>query len=219
MSIRPYLVRVAGDQPVPRRLKTRRSTAMRRIIVVENVTLDGVIQGPGDPDEDRRGGFARGGWAAPYSDPVMLGEMGKDMGRTDLLFGRWTYQKMYAAWHGNPEPNPFTEVLDNAHKYVVSTTLTEPLEWVNATLLNGDAGVSVAKLKEQPGKDLVVLGSGALVRALIRHDLVDEYQLLIHPLVLGSGRKLFDDGQYAKLRLTNSVTTTTGVVIATYQPE
>lgn len=192
---------------------------MRRIIVVENVTLDGVIQGPGDPDEDRRGGFARGGWAAPYSDPVMLGEMGKDMGRTDLLFGRWTYQKMYAAWHGNPEPNPFTEVLDNAHKYVVSTTLTEPLEWVNATLLNGDAGVSVAKLKEQPGKDLVVLGSGALVRALIRHDLVDEYQLLIHPLVLGSGRKLFDDGQYAKLRLTNSVTTTTGVVIATYQPE
>ncbi len=189
---------------------------MRRIIVVENVTLDGVIQAPGDPDEDRRGGFEYGGWAAPYNDPVMLEEMGKDMGRTDLLFGRWTYQKMYAAWHGNPEPNPFTEVLDHAHKYVVSTTLTEPLEWVNSTLLECDAGVSVAKLKEQPGKDLVVLGSGELVRTLIRHDLVDEYQLLIHPLVLGSGRRLFGDGSYAKLRLTNSVTTTTGVVIATY---
>src|SRR6266540_2752607 len=114
---------------------------MRRIIVVENVTLDGVIQAPGDPDEDRRGGFEYGGWAAPYNDPVMLEEMGKDMGRTDLLFGRWTYQKMYAAWHGNPEPNPFTEVLDHAHKYVVSTTLTEPLEWVNSTLLECDAAV------------------------------------------------------------------------------
>jgi dihydrofolate reductase len=191
---------------------------MRKITAVESVTLDGVMQAPGAPDEDRRGGFEHGGWAQPYSDEVMGEEMGKGMGRTDLLFGRRTYENFYAYWPNAPQPNPFTEVLNNTPKYVASGTLTEPLPWMNSTLLRGDAGQSVAKLKEEPGKDLVVLGSGELVQSLMRHDLIDEFVLLIHPLVLGTGRRLFADGvPHATLRLAESKPTTTGVIIATYQ--
>lgn len=193
---------------------------MGKINVVESLTLDGVMQAPGRPDEDVRGGFAHGGWAQPYADEGMVSEMAKTgMGRTGLLLGRRTYEDFYSFWPNQQEPNPFTEVLNNAQKYVASTTLTEPLPWINSTLLTGDAAQAVAKLRAEPGQDLVVLGSGQLVQSLLRHDLIDEYQLLIHPLVLGSGRRLFPDGSpFAKLRLTNSVTTTTGVVIATYQP-
>ena len=191
---------------------------MRKLIVVENVTLDGVMQAPGAPDEDVRGGFEHGGWALPYMDEVMGKEMGKGMGTTELLFGRRTYERFYSYWPNQTEPNPFTEVLNNTQKYVATTTLTEPLPWMNSTLLAGDAGASVARLKEQPGKDLVVLGSGELVQSLIGHSLIDEYQLLIHPLVLGCGRRLFIDGSsYMSLKLTASVTTTTGVVIANYE--
>jgi dihydrofolate reductase len=191
---------------------------MRKIVVVENITLDGVMQAPGTPDEDTRGGFAHGGWALPYNDEVMGREMAKGMGQTELLFGRRTYENFYAHWPNQPEPNPFTQVLNATQKYVASTTLTEPLPWINSTLLAGDAAETVAKLKEQPGKDLAVLGSGELVRSLLRHDLIDECTLLIHPLVLGSGRRLFpDDGSSAKLQLGGAVTTTTGVVIATYR--
>jgi len=192
---------------------------MRRITVIESLSLDGVMQAPGAPDEDTRGGFEHGGWAVPYNDAVMGSEMAKGMGRTELLFGRRTYERFYAVWPNQPEPNPFTEVLNKIQKYVASTTLTEPLPWSNSTLLAGDAAETVAELKAQPGQDIGVLGSGELVRSLMRHDLVDEYTLLIHPLVLGSGRRLFPDrGSLAKLRLTHSVTTTTGVMIATYQP-
>jgi dihydrofolate reductase len=192
---------------------------MRKVIVVENLTLDGVMQAPGGADEDRRGGFEHGGWALPYNDEVMQREMAKGMGRTELLFGRRTYEKFYSFWPNQPEPNPFTEVLNNTQKYVASTTLAEPLSWVNSTLLANDAAHAVAELKEKPGKDIVVLGSGELVQSLMRHNLIDEFQLLIHPLVLGSGHRLFPDGSsFASLRLTDSVTTTTGVVIATYEP-
>ena len=192
---------------------------MSRVIVNNSVTLDGVMQAPGRPDEDRRGGFEHGGWAQPYSDAVMASEMAKGMGTTELLLGRRTYEDLYAFWPNQPEPNPFTEVLNNAQKYVASTTLTETLPWVNSTLLAGDAAAAVAKLKERPGADIVVLGSGELVQSLMRHNLIDEYRLLIHPLVLGSGRRLFPDGSpFARLRLVDTVTTTTGVVIATYQP-
>jgi len=192
---------------------------MRKIVVVEHLTLDGVMQAPGAPDEDVRGGFEHGGWALPYNDAVMGSEMAKGMGRAELLFGRRTYERFYSFWPNQPEPNPFTEVLNNTQKHVASTTLTEPLPWVNSTLLAGDAATAVAKLKEQPGTDIGILGSGELVQSLMRHNLIDEYKLLIHPLVLGSGRRLFPDGgAFAKLRLTDSVTTTTGVVIATYQP-
>ncbi|GII29134.1 dihydrofolate reductase family protein [Planotetraspora mira] len=192
---------------------------MRKIVVIEHVTLDGVMQAPGTPDEDVRDGFEHGGWAQPGNDAVMGGEMAKGMGGAELLFGRRTYEQFFAFWPAQPEPNPFTEVLDKTQKYVASTTLTEPLPWVNSTLLAGDAVKAVAELKEQPGKDLAILGSGELVRSLMGQDLVDVYKLLIHPLVLGSGRRLFPDaGPPAGLRLTHSVTTTTGVVIATYRP-
>jgi dihydrofolate reductase len=135
-----------------------------------------------------------------------------------LLLGRRTYEDFYSFWPHQTD-NPFTEVLDNARKYVASTTLAEPLPWRNSTLLKGDAAEAVAGLKQQPGKDLVVLGSGELSRSLMRRDLVDRYVLLIYPLVLGSGRRLFaDGGAFAALRLVHARTTTTGVVIATYEP-
>lgn len=192
---------------------------MRKITVFNSVTLDGVMQAPGRPDEDPRGGFAHGGWAAPYSDEVMGRVAAEGMaGPGALLLGRRTYEDFHGFWP-NQTDNPFTEVLDNTRKYVASTTLREPLGWRNSTLLDGDAAEAVARLKEQPGEDLTVLGSGELVQSLRRRDLVDRYVLLIHPLVLGSGRRLFPDGgPVAALRLVDSVTTTTGVIIATYQP-
>jgi dihydrofolate reductase len=192
---------------------------MRRITVFNSLTLDGVMQAPGRADEDSRGGFAHGGWAAPYSDEVMGRVAAEGMaGPGALLLGRRTYEDFHGFWP-NQTDNPFTEVLDNTRKYVASTTLREPLPWRNSTLLEGDAAEAVARLKEQPGEDLTVLGSGELVQSLRRRDLVDRYVLLIHPLVLGSGRRLFPDGGPAStLRLVDSVPTTTGVIIATYQP-
>jgi len=134
-----------------------------------------------------------------------------------LLFGRRTYEDFYSVWP-NRTDNPFTEVLNNTQKYVASTTLKEPLPWINSTLLKGDAAEAVVQLKKQPGKDIVILGSGELVRSLMQRNLIDEYMLLIHPLILGSGRRLFIDGAFAALRLVNTQMSTTGVVIATYQP-
>jgi dihydrofolate reductase len=193
---------------------------MSKVVVNTNLTLDGVMQAPGHPDEDRRGGFEQGGWATPYADSVMAGAMGEGIAKGGaLLFGRRTYEQFASVWPNQPEDNPYATVLNNRQKYVASTTLREPLSWSNSTLLEGDAAEAVARLKEQPGKDLVVLGSGELVQSLMRRNLVDEYVLLIHPLVLASGRRLFPDGgTFAALRLVDSLTTTTGVVIATYQP-
>jgi dihydrofolate reductase len=192
---------------------------MRRLMVLEMVTLDGVMQAPGGREEDQRGGFTHGGWSAPYNDQVKMQVMGEGMSqRTDMLFGRWTYEKFYAVWHGRTD-NPFTEVFERSRKYVASRTLRGALPWVNSTLLEGDAADAVARLKQEPGPDLLVMGSGVLAGSLMKHGLVDEYQLLIHPLVLGAGRRLFNDGApYAALKLVKSVPTTTGVVIATYQP-
>ena len=193
---------------------------MRKVIVNNSLTLDGVMQAPGRPDEDRRGGFEHGGWAQRYFDSVMADVAAESMAEgTALLFGRRTYEDFASFWPNQTDDNPFTPVLNESQKYVASTTLEEPLSWANSTLLRGDAAQAVATLKEEPGKDLVVLGSGELVQSLMRRNLVDQYVLLIHPLVLGSGRRLFpDDGAFAALRLVDSTTTTTGVVIATYQP-
>jgi dihydrofolate reductase len=192
---------------------------MSKIVVTNNLTLDGVMQAPGRADEDVRGGFDRGGWALTYNDAVMGQVMGQGMAKSGaLLLGRRTYEDFAAIWP-NQKDNPFTEVLDNLQKYVASTTLTEPLPWKNSTLLGGDAADAVADLKKQPGKDLVILGSGDLIQSLRRRNLIDEYVLLIHPLVLGSGRRLFpEDASPANLRLVDCVSTTTGVMIATYQP-
>ena len=191
---------------------------MSRIVVVNNVTLDGVMQAPGRPDEDRRGGFEHGGWALPYGDEVMARAMGERMAAGGvLLLGRRTYEDFYGYWPQQAD-NPFTEVLDERRKYVASTTLSEPLPWRNSTLLHGDAAEAVAALKEQGDEAIGVLGSGELIRSLMRRNLIDEYVLLIHPLVLGTGRRLFGDGSpHTALRLVDSITTTTGVVIATYR--
>ncbi len=193
---------------------------MSKIVVTSNLTLDGVMQSPSHPDEDRRGGFEHGGWAPPYADSVMERVMGEGIARGGaLLFGRRTYEQFAAFWPNQPDDNPYAEVLNNRQKYVASTTLDDPLPWSNSTLLEWDAAEAVAELKQRPGKDIVVLGSGDLVRSLMRRDLVDEYVLSIHPLVAGSGRRLFPDGgSFAALRLVDAVTTTTGVVISTYRP-
>ena len=192
---------------------------MARIIAIENVTLDGVMQAPGSQNEDTRGGFAHGGWAQPYNDEVSMRRAGEGMAAEGaMLFGRVTYERFREVWAGRDD-NPFSPVLDGRRKYVASTTLTDPLPWQNSVLLREDATVTVRELKEHaPEGQLVLLGSGVLLRALLAADLVDELQLSIHPLVLGTGTRLFaENGPCHRLELADSVTTTTGVVIATYR--
>ncbi|GAA4912533.1 dihydrofolate reductase [Stackebrandtia albiflava] len=193
---------------------------MRRIVVVNHLTLDGVMQGPGRPDEDTRDGFRHGGWAATRQDDVMNARLGRGMAECGaLLLGRRTYLDFAGYWPRQRE-NPYTEVLDRTEKYVVSTTLRDPLPWRNSVLLPGDPVESVAELRAGPGDDVCVMGSGELVRALLRHDLIDEMLLMIHPLILGTGRRLFDDSlDVSAMTLVEAVPTTTGVLLATYRPE
>jgi dihydrofolate reductase len=194
----------------------RRKLCMSKVIVFTNLTLDGVMQAPGRPDEDRRGGFEYGGWAAPYAAMTQAGDSIGTIGA--LLLGRRTYEDFYAVWPKQKE-SPFSAMLDNMQKYVASTTLSEPLPWINSTLLSGDATQTVARLKQESGTDLVIMGSRELVQSLMRHQLIDEYVLLIHPLILGSGSRLFPEEQtLAALRLVDIKTTPTGVVVATYRP-
>jgi dihydrofolate reductase len=190
------------------------------MIVINHLTLDGVMQAPGRPDEDRRGGFEYGGWAQADNDAVMGQALGEGMVQGGaLLFGRRTYEDFAAFWPKQPEPNPFTAILNNVQKYVVSRSLQEPLPWSNSTLLKGAAAEAVAGLKERSEQDIAVMGSGELIQSLMPHNLIDEYLLMIHPLILGTGRRLFPDGTFlTSLRLVKSVPTTTGVIIATYQP-
>ena len=192
---------------------------MTRIVAFVHLTLDGVMQAPGRPDEDRRGGFDHGGWAAPFSDGVLAKAVGESMGTTGaLLLGRRTYEDFYKVWPKRTD-NPFTPVLNNSLKYVASRTLEEPLPWMNSKLLKGDAADEVAKLRQAPGKDIVILGSGVLVQSLLKRNLIDELMLTINPLVLGTGRRLFPDGGApTPLRLVDSTATTKGVIIARYQP-
>ena len=191
---------------------------MGRVVVFTSVTLDGVMQAPARPDEDVRGGFQRGGWAVPYADAISGSMAGQSSGG-GLLLGRRTYEDFFAVWPARTE-NPFTEILNRTQKYVASRTLREPLPWINSTLLKGDTGDAVAQLKGELDRDLIVLGSGELVRSLMERKLVDQFILLIHPLVVGSGRRLFaEGGPDVKLRLVDNKPTTTGVIIATYQVE
>ena len=189
-----------------------------RVVVINHLTLDGVMQAPGRREEDTRGGFEQGGWAEPNVDEVVNAAIGARMPRSGgLLLGRRSYEDMLGYW--NTQDSPFKDMLNSAPKYVVSRTLQEPLPWPNSTLLRGDVAEAVAQLRQQPGKDLNVMGSGELIQTLMRHGLIDEYLLLIHPLVLGSGRRLFaDGGPPASLRLVDSTVSTTGVQITTYQP-
>lgn len=190
---------------------------MGKIIVFTSLTLDGVMQAPGRPDEDTRGGFSYGGWAIPYN--AMTGATGTNMSNIgQLLFGRRTYQDFYSVWP-NRTDNPYTEMLNNAQKYVASTTLIEPLPWMNSTLLKGDVAQALTTLKQQLGKDFLVMGSGVLVGYLMQQKLVDLFVLLIHPLILGAGRRLLPEGSpYSALNLIEFQTTPNGVAILTYTP-
>jgi len=184
---------------------------MGKITLVEHLSLDGVMQAPAAADEDARDGFARGGWAIPGNDEVMGGVLGKRMGGDGaLLFGRRTYEQFHGYWPRQTDGNPFTEVLNKTTKYVVSRTLREPLPWMNSVLV-GDVG-DVAGIEE----GLTVLGSGVLARELMRRGLVDEWLLMVHPVVLGTGRRLLN-GVAADLRVAESVTTPAGVVIVRYE--
>lgn len=192
---------------------------MRRISVTMSTTLDGVVQGLGRPDEDTRGGFRYGGWGGRYTDDVMLDEMGTGMAAPgDMLFGRRTWEDFIDSWSHQTDGNPFTTHLNAARKYVVSRTLEDAEAWQNSTLLSGDAAETVGALKATDGPDLSVVGSAALVRSLQAAGLVDRYTLLIHPLVLGEGTRLFDESSpLTEFTLTHSVTTGKGVIIASYE--
>jgi dihydrofolate reductase len=195
---------------------------MGRIVVMNHVSLDGVMQGPGRPDEDTRGGFTLGGWGSRSASPgdaagQAMGErMAAGGGLAGWLFGRWTYESLLSTW--NDRGGPFRDALNNTPKYVASATAAEPLPWPNTTLLRGGIADAVRALKAQSAGVLAIMGSGVLIGSLMAAGLIDEYLLMIHPLVLGTGRRLFPEGVHAPLRLTSSVTTATGVVIATYEP-
>jgi dihydrofolate reductase len=190
-----------------------------RIVVVNHITLDGVMQAPGRPDEDTRGGFQHGGWALPGNDPAIFAAIGERLGapHSALLLGRRSYDDMLATW--NARGGPFKDGLNNTPKFVASSSPSTQLEWPNSTLLYGDIPVSIAGLKQQPGGNLVIMGSGQLIRSLLPHGLIDEFLLMIHPVLLGSGQHLFDgDDRLTKLALTHSSATSTGVILATYHP-
>ena len=191
---------------------------MGKLTAFTFVTLDGVMQGPASPEEDPRDGFEHGGWQQQYFDEVLGGIAAEGMDEENaLLFGRRTYEDFYGYWPTAPQPNLFTDFLSRADKYVASRTLEEPLPWENSTLLKGDAGQAVADLKAGLDQDIALMGSGDLIQTLRRHDLIDDYTVLIHPIVLGSGRRLFEHGVApAKLHLVDTKTSTTGVIVAHY---
>lgn len=192
---------------------------MRNVVVVEWMTLDGVVQAPGRPDEDRDGGFEHGGWHLRYFDDTSREWVVKGYADAGgFLFGRRTYESLAAYWpNASEEEQVIAQPLNTKPKYVASRTLTEPLEWQNSTLLTGDIAEAVLRLKQEDGGELHVIGSPEFAQGLIEHDLVDEYRLMIDPLVVGGGKRLFRNGGALKpLRLVESQTTSTGAILATY---
>jgi dihydrofolate reductase len=189
---------------------------------MNHVTLDGVMQGPGRPDEDPRDGFTLGGWgqrsatAGDAAGKAMGERMAAGGGLAGWLFGRRTYEGLLAHW--NATGGPFKEALNDTPKYIASTTLREPLVWPNSTLLQGDVAHAVHELKARVGGVLAIMGSGDLIGSLIAADLIDEYLLMIHPIALGSGRRLFPKQVHLSLQLIESTSTASGIVISTYEP-
>ncbi|MGW7462886.1 dihydrofolate reductase family protein [Streptomyces sp. NPDC054797] len=193
-----------------------------RIVISEFISLDGVVQAPGGPDEDRDGGFAHGGWSHPFFDPeVMGGAISEATKKTEaLLFGRRTWQTMAAAW---PERagDPFADHMNSIQKYVVTGTLgDEDLTWNNTTRIPGDQAIArIRELREREGGDLAVMGSPTLVRTLLTEGLVDELNLMIIPVLLGGGKSIFpEDGGLRALELVSTTTSSTGVHVCTYRP-
>jgi dihydrofolate reductase len=194
---------------------------MRKVVAVEWMTLDGVVQAPGAPDEDTSGDFQHGGWHLPYFDDLSRGWVVQGYAEAGgFLFGRRTYENLAAYWpNASEEEQVIAEPLNTKPKYVASRTLTEPLGWQHSTLLTGDVAQAVLALRQQDGDDLHLIGSSQLVQTLIAHDLVDELRLMIDPLVVGGGKRIFrDDGARRPLRLLDCKVTTTGAILATYQP-
>lgn len=195
---------------------------MRRVIVNEFTTLNGVVQAPSYPDEDTSEGFAHGGWHRPYFDDMSMGWVVDNVTSAGgFLLGRRTYETFAAHWpNASEEEQVLAQPLNTLPKYVASTTLRGPLEWENSRLLRGDVADAVVALKRGEGPDLHVVGSTVLLQTLIEHGLVDEFRLMIDPLVVGGGKRLFrDDGELRALRLVDSQPTTTGAIIATYATE
>jgi dihydrofolate reductase len=191
---------------------------MRNLVVTEFLSLDGVYQAPGDPSEDTDGGFSLGGWQRPYFDEELGAAAAEGMARTDAqLFGRKTYQIMAAYWPNAPEDDPYGKHLNAVRKYVASNTLSTA-DWANTEVLSGDVVDQIRRIKEMPGGDVTVLGSGNLVRTLAKHDLVDTYFLAVYPIVLGRGKRLFEEADLTKLELVDSKPTATGGVLLTYRP-
>lgn len=190
---------------------------MRKLAVIEFVTLDGVMQGFGSADEDRDGGFEHGGWGPPYGDEVMGQKAAEGMrDTTAYLLGRKTYEKMAAFWPHQPDDNPIAAHFNAAPKYVVTRTLTR-LDWAGSEAVDGDVRESVTALKAQGEGTIAVLGSGELVQALIENEQVDEYRLFVHPLVLGTGKRLFREyPRPLRLRLVDCTRTSTGVLLLNY---
>jgi dihydrofolate reductase len=190
---------------------------MRTLAVSTFLTLDGVMQAPGGPEEDPSGGFAHGGWSVPYWDDAMGARMGELMGRPfDLLLGRRTYEIFAAHWpHARDQPG--ADELNNATKYVASRTL-DRVDWENSSLLEGDVPDAVARLKEQDGPEIQVHGSSDLIQTLLQHDLVDELRLMLFPIVLGEGKRLFGEGTVPRgFEVGASEASSTGVVMTTYR--
>jgi dihydrofolate reductase len=198
-----------------------RESEMRRVIASEWMTLDGVVQSPSSPDEDPSGGFGHGGWHVPFVDEMFMRWVVESVeGAGGYLLGRRTWEIFAAHWpNASPEEQVLAQPLNTRPKYVASTTLAQPLAWQNSTLLRGDVARAVAALKRDDGGDLLVIGSPELLQTLLAHGLVDELRLIIDPLVVGGGKRLFrDDGALRSLRLVDSHTTSTGAIILTYAP-
>jgi dihydrofolate reductase len=192
---------------------------MRKLVIAEFITLDGVIQAPGSAEEDTDGGFVHGGWTHPYWHDDIGAHFFQAMMETDtLLLGRKTWQGHGAAFDPMPEGDPFGDMMKAKRKVVVSTTLQSTELWRNSTIISRNVVEEVRKLKEQPGQNIVLDGSSVLAHTLIENDLVDEYSLHVYPLVLGSGKKLFPDGKRLNLKLIGSQALPTGVVFQQYQP-
>jgi len=190
---------------------------MRKIVVSEFVSLDGVVQAPGGAEEDTEGGFSHGGWTWPYWHDEIGAHFFQEMSQSDaLLLGRKTWQIHGGAFEPMPDGDPFGDLMNNAQKYVVSTTLATASAWRNSTLIRGNVVEEVRALKAQPGKNILMDGSSVLVHTLAEHDLVDEYSLWVYPVVLGSGKRLFPDGTRLNLRLIEAKPLPTGVVLMHY---
>lgn len=193
-----------------------------RIVITEFISLDGVVQAPGGPEEDTDGGFAHGGWSHPFFDEKVMGGAFDEVldAAEALLFGRRTWQTMAAAWPGRAG-DPFADRMNAIRKYVVSETLgDDELTWSNTTRIPGDEAVArIRELRETDGADLVVMGSPTLVRTLLEEGLVDELRLMIEPVILGGGKTIFPgDGELRTLELVSTVTSGTGVHVCTYRP-